>query len=70
MAIEFTKEQEGLLHQLQLSFELSHNLSVDQIFEIDEKLSDYYLKHGVDEEENMNDVGLLCESIIENISAI
>jgi hypothetical protein len=40
-------------------------LTDDEINEIDEKVSDYFTNHGIDEKDEVNDIGMLCESIMD-----
>lgn len=65
MNIRFNKEQVELLNKIGFKFDVTSDLSDDEILEIDNKVSDYFAYKGINESDNINDVGLLCESIMD-----
>lgn len=66
MKMNFAEEQIELLNKIGFDFDVSGELSDDEIMENDEKVSDYFAYHGINNDE-VNDPGLLCEGIIDII---
>jgi len=54
-----------LLNKIGFSFDVAEELSDDEILEIDEKVSDYFAYHGIATNDRVNEIGLLCESIMD-----
>ncbi|EHL11090.1 hypothetical protein HMPREF9629_00627 [Peptoanaerobacter stomatis] len=67
MKIDFDNKQMDLLNKIGFPFSLSEDLSDDDILLIDEKVSEYFQLNGIDND-RVNDIGLVCESIIDCIS--
>ena len=67
MKIDFDNKQMDLLNKIGFPFSLSEDLSDDDILLIDEKVSEYFQLNGIDND-RVNDIGFLCESIIDCIS--
>ena len=65
MVFSFTDEQKELLSKFNFAFDISGELDEEEILEIDEAISDYFTQHGISEDNVVNDIGLLCESIID-----
>jgi hypothetical protein len=65
MKLNFNEEQVELIKKLDLDFDASGELSDDEIFEIDEKISDYFASHGLGDNDKVNKIGLVCESIMD-----
>lgn len=67
MKIDFDNKQMDLLNKIGFPFSLSEDFSDDDILLIDEKVSEYFQLNGIDND-RVNDIGLVCESIIDCIS--
>ncbi|MDU3526424.1 hypothetical protein [Clostridium sp.] len=65
MKLNFNKEQIELLNKIGFDFDVTSELSDDEIFEIDDKVSDYFAYNGLSDEDQVNDIGLICESIMD-----
>lgn len=65
MKLNFNKEQIELLNKIGFDFDVTSELSDDEIFEIDDKVSDYFAYNGLNDDDEVNDVGLICESIMD-----
>lgn len=65
MKLNFNKEQIELLNKIGFDFDVTSELSDDEIFEIDDKVSDYFAYNGLSDDDEVNDVGLICESIMD-----
>jgi len=65
MKLNFNEKQIELLNKIGFDFDVTGDLSDDEIMEIDEKVSDYFAYYGLDENDSVNDTGLLCESIMD-----
>ena len=67
MKIDFDNKQIDLLNKIGFPLSLSEDLSDDDILLIDEKVSEYFQLNGIDNDK-VNDIGMVCESIIDCIS--
>lgn len=67
MKINFTANQLDILKKIDFDFDVNDDLTDEQIVEIDEKVSDYFARNGLDAD-TINDVGIVCESIIDLLS--
>ncbi len=67
MKMTFTEKQWDVLRSAGLSFDPGEDISDDQLFEMDEKVSDYLVNHGVSGDE-VNATGVVCESILDAIA--
>ncbi len=65
MNLKFNKDQLEILHKISFDFDVQKNLSSEEYFEIDEKVDDYLMKFGFDKDYVPNDIGLICESIMD-----
>jgi hypothetical protein len=68
MKLNFDEDQINLLNKIGFDFDITGDLSDDEILEIDEKVSDYFAYHGIKDTDEVNEVGLACESIIDILS--
>lgn len=68
MKINFTLEQLKLLKQIGFDFDVTKDLTGEQILEIDEVVTDYLQRKGINSKDELNDIGLICESIIDLLS--
>ncbi|WP_206460230.1 hypothetical protein [Anaerovorax sp. IOR16] len=64
MKLKFNKEQLELLNQIGFDFNVEKDLSDDEYFKIDEKVSDYFAYRGIENDE-ANKIGQICESIMD-----
>lgn len=69
MRINFNKNQLELLSEIPFDFDVTDDLTDEQIIEIDDKVADYFALNGL-EYDKINDVGAICESIIDLLSEI
>ncbi|MGM9581735.1 MAG: hypothetical protein ACI3U2_10955 [Anaerovibrio sp.] len=69
--IYFTNEQVQFLKKINAPFDASKKtseLSDDEYFRLEEFIADYFQIHGIEENDDVNDVGTMCESIIDVLS--
>ncbi len=69
MKINFTENQLELLKKIDFDFNLTDDLTDEQILEIDDKITDYFALKGL-ESDTVNDIGVICESIIDLLSEL
>lgn len=69
MKLKFNNEQLELLKKIGFDFDVTKNLSSDEYFEMDEKVSDYLAYYGINKNDEVNKIGLICESILDILSA-
>jgi hypothetical protein len=67
LKINFDNKQIDLLNDIGFPFPLNEDLSDNDILLIDEKVSEYFQLNGIDND-RVNAVGIVCESIIDCIS--
>ena len=60
---KLTKEELELIKKLKLD-------KLDDLLDLEDELSDYLQLHCVTEKDNLNEEGLLCESILNKIGNI
>lgn len=65
MILKFNREQIELLNKVGFEFDVTGELSDDEILEIDHKVSDYFIYEGLGDNDKVNDIGLICESIMD-----
>jgi len=70
MKINLNEEQVSILTNMDFDFDVTGDLSDDEILEIDDKVSDYFALKGIKENDEVNGIGLICESIIDTISEL
>lgn len=70
MKLDFNEMQIELLNKIGFEFDVTGILSDDEIMEIDDKVSDYFAYNGLGDNDTVNDVGLLCESIMDILGEI
>ena len=70
MKLNFNETQIELLNKIGFDFDVTGILSDDEIIEIDEKVSDYFAYNGLGDNDTVNDVGKLCESIMDILGEI
>ena len=64
MKINFDREQLELLKKLDLDFDVTADLEMDEILDIDAAVSEYLIEYGIDDDMT-NEEGDICESILE-----
>ena len=69
MKINFTENQLELLKKIDFDFNLTDDLTDEQILEIDDKITDCFALKGL-VSDTVNDVGVICESIIDLLSEL
>lgn len=70
MKLSFNNEQVDLLKQMNFKFDFRAELNDDQILELDEKVSDYFALNGLDSSSEVNQIGIICESIIDMLAEL
>lgn len=65
MKINFDREQIELLKKLDLEFDFTGDLDMDEILDIDAAVSEYLIEYGIDDDDMTNEEGYICESILE-----
>ena len=65
----FSGKQLDVLQSVGLSFDISGDISTHQLLEIDEKVSPYFAHHGI-KGDDVNEVGIVCESILDIIAEL
>ena len=68
MKLDFNEKQVALLQKIGFEFDVLGDLTDEQILEINEKVEDYFARYGITPKDEVNAVGLVCESIIDLIS--
>ncbi|WP_370854454.1 hypothetical protein [Megasphaera sp.] len=63
--INFSENQKAFLKTLKLPFNLDHDLSDEEFFMLDDCVSDYLEIHGIDANDEVNEIGRMCESILD-----
>ena len=69
MRLEFNNKQLRLLEDMKFDFDVSGNLSEEELEELDESVSDYLSTHGLDGDD-VNEIGIVCESILDMIAEL
>lgn len=67
------KEQLELIEKLDLGFLVPDDLSllpVEDLNRLDEAVSDHFQLHGIEADNEVNEIGLVCESIMDVIGAL
>jgi len=66
MKLDFTEKQLNLIKEMGLDFDATSDLTDEQITEIEDSAVSHLVGFGMDEAGNYaNDIGMLCESIID-----
>ncbi len=68
MKINFNENEIKVMKKAGVNFSVSGNLDNDDIFEIDNLVSEYLMFEGIDEEGVVNEEGHICEEILEKLS--
>lgn len=69
--VRFTNEQIKFLKKINAPFDASKKISElpdDEYFRLEEFIADYFQMHGIEANDDVNDVGAMCESIIDVLS--
>ena len=69
----FNNEQMIFLKKIRAPFDTSKKLSElsdDEYFRLEEFIADYFQIHGIEANDDINDVGVMCESIIDVLSDV
>lgn len=69
MRLDFNNKQLKLLENMEFDFDVSGNLSEEELEVLDESVSDYLVTHGLDGDD-VNHVGIVCESILDMIAEL
>ena len=67
MKLKWNREQLGMLNKIGFNFDPSKDLSDAEYFVLDERVSEYLMMSGFDEDAP-NKEGLICESIMDILS--
>ena len=69
----FSNEQVILLKKIKAPIDTSKKLSElsdDEYFRLEEFIADYFQIYGIEANDDVNDVGVMCESIIDVLSEV
>ena len=66
--IKWTSEQIKVLQNIKVDFDVTDELNDDQIIELDEKVTHFFVMNGIGANDTVTPVGRICESIIDAIS--
>lgn len=67
MKLKFSKEQLDILNIIGFDFDVEKDLLDEEYFRIYEKVLNYFAKHGIEKDE-VNEIGRICESIMDILS--
>jgi hypothetical protein len=70
MEVAFTKEKEAFLKKIGIPFSVQKKLDEEHLAELDMVVTDYLIENGIDEDEKVNEVGMLCEEILAILSEL
>lgn len=59
-----------LLKKIGLNYDYSKTLSDEEAVKVEEKAGDYLNEYGLDEEYNQNEIGKICQSILNKIDEL
>ena len=62
----FSEEQIKFMNSIGITYDFN-NLSGDDYFEIENRVADHLQLEGIDSNDEVNSVGLMCESILDAI---
>lgn len=65
MIINWNKNQLELLCKFNFDFNVSDIITYERYSAIEEAAGDYLMEHGIGENDEVNSIGILCESIID-----
>lgn len=65
MILTLNTKQQELLNKIGFDFEIDSELTDEQLNTIDESITDYFQTHGIDNYDSINEIGKICESIID-----
>ncbi len=66
--MKFNEKQLNLLRLIAPEIDFSEPLSDETVFDLDDKVSDYFALHGLADDNQLNDIGVICEEIIDVLS--
>lgn len=67
MIYKWTEEQKQVLSRISLSFDPFGEVAENDLFEFENKVADYLQEHGL-ENDNVNAIGRICESILDIVT--
>lgn len=70
MKIKFTEKQRELMKKMDILFDVQGNLNEGQILDIETVVTEYLIENGIEEDESVNEIGKICESILEQLSEV
>lgn len=70
MKINFSSEQVELLRKMDIPFNPLSDLTDEEILMLDEIVCEYFSFNGVKENDEVNHLGLICESILDLIAEL
>ncbi len=63
----FSPKERDFLNSLELNYNFD-NLSEDELIQIEDTVSEKLQISGFDENENINETGIICESILDQLA--
>ncbi|WP_434579206.1 hypothetical protein [Thermoanaerobacterium thermosaccharolyticum] len=68
MKIKFSIKQLELLKEMNFNLDVTDDLTEEQLMKIEEYVSDFFQRKGIDKNDEPNNVGIVCESIIDTLN--
>jgi hypothetical protein len=66
---QWTKEQAKVLDRMGLPFDYAA-VAEDKLDQFESLVGDYLIEHGRGDNDELNDTGLVCETILDRITAV
>lgn len=68
MRLKLNEKQVKMLNKIGFDFDVQKDLTDDEFFKIDDRVADYLMMYGFENQEEPNEIGLICESILDILS--
>ena len=68
MKINFSSEQVELLRKMDIPFDPLSDLTNEEILMLDEIVCEYFSFNGIKENDEVNQIGFICENILDLIA--
>ena len=68
MKINFSSEQVELLRKMDIPFDPLSDLTNEEILMLDEIVCEYFSFNGIKENDEVDQIGLICENILDLIA--
>lgn len=67
MKFTFTDEEIEVMQKAGITFDVTKNLDSEDLLEIDDLVSEYLMYEGINEDDTLNEDGVICEQIMEKL---